>query len=128
MLRRCFYLAAGARWTLVTESVKAFAVPVQVVRTAALKLWLYQFGLITRIPLWAAPVLAVPVLMESNCLRECIPALGAFSGPLYYIFMTMLGIFSTNAINILAGVNGLEVTESACAHSHHFSKQVQKSC
>ena len=30
-------------------------------------------------------------------------------GPLYYIFMICLAIFCTNSINILAGVNGLEV-------------------
>ena len=30
-------------------------------------------------------------------------------GPLYYLFMACLAIFCTNAINILAGVNGLEV-------------------
>ena len=33
-------------------------------------------------------------------------------GPLYYVFMVMLMVFSTNAINILAGVNGLEVGQS----------------
>lgn len=33
-------------------------------------------------------------------------------GPLYYIYMVGLVIFCTNAINILAGVNGLEVGQS----------------
>jgi UDP-N-acetylglucosamine--dolichyl-phosphate N-acetylglucosaminephosphotransferase len=33
-------------------------------------------------------------------------------GVLYYIFMAMLAIFCTNAINILAGVNGLEAGQS----------------
>jgi len=33
-------------------------------------------------------------------------------GPLYYLFMSCLAIFCTNAINILAGVNGLEVGHS----------------
>ena len=33
-------------------------------------------------------------------------------GPLYYLFMACLAIFCTNAINILAGVNGLEVGHS----------------
>ncbi|KAE8752544.1 hypothetical protein FOCC_FOCC000666 [Frankliniella occidentalis] len=33
-------------------------------------------------------------------------------GPLYYIYMGMLAVFCTNAINILAGVNGLEVGQS----------------
>lgn len=33
-------------------------------------------------------------------------------GPLYYVFMGMLAVFCTNAINILAGINGLEVGQS----------------
>ncbi|OAF70250.1 hypothetical protein A3Q56_01984 [Intoshia linei] len=33
-------------------------------------------------------------------------------GILYYVFMSMLIIFSTNAVNILAGVNGIEVGQS----------------
>lgn len=33
-------------------------------------------------------------------------------GPLYYIYMGMLAVFCTNAINILAGVNGLETGQS----------------
>lgn len=33
-------------------------------------------------------------------------------GSLYYIFMGMLAVFCTNAINILAGVNGLEAGQS----------------
>lgn len=34
-------------------------------------------------------------------------------GILYYIYMGMLAVFCTNAINILAGVNGLEAGQSA---------------
>eukprot|EP00127_Corallochytrium_limacisporum_P000893 Clim_evm8s30 gene=Clim_evmTU8s30 len=33
-------------------------------------------------------------------------------GPLYYLYMGMLAVFCTNAINILAGINGLEVGQS----------------
>lgn len=33
-------------------------------------------------------------------------------GLLYYIFMGMLAVFCTNAINILAGINGLETGQS----------------
>lgn len=33
-------------------------------------------------------------------------------GFLYYVFMGMLAVFCTNAINILAGINGLEVGQS----------------
>lgn len=29
-------------------------------------------------------------------------------GPLFYIYMMMLVIFCTNAINIIAGINGVE--------------------
>lgn len=35
-----------------------------------------------------------------------------YLGPVYYIYMGMLAVFCTNAINILAGVNGLEVGQS----------------
>lgn len=33
-------------------------------------------------------------------------------GFLYYVYMGMLAVFCTNAINILAGINGLEVGQS----------------
>lgn len=33
-------------------------------------------------------------------------------GILYYVFMGMLAIFCTNSINILAGINGIEVGQS----------------
>lgn len=33
-------------------------------------------------------------------------------GLLYYLYMGMLAVFCTNAINILAGINGLEVGQS----------------
>jgi len=33
-------------------------------------------------------------------------------GVLYYVYMGMLAVFCTNAINILAGINGLEVGQS----------------
>lgn len=35
-----------------------------------------------------------------------------FSGLLYYIYMGMMAVFCTNAINILAGVNGLEAGQT----------------
>lgn len=34
-------------------------------------------------------------------------------GFLYYIYMGMLAVFCTNAINIYAGINGLEAGQSA---------------
>lgn len=33
-------------------------------------------------------------------------------GILYYVYMGMLAVFCTNAINIYAGINGLEVGQS----------------
>uniref|UniRef100_A0A2L2YJL3 UDP-N-acetylglucosamine--dolichyl-phosphate N-acetylglucosaminephosphotransferase n=1 Tax=Parasteatoda tepidariorum TaxID=114398 RepID=A0A2L2YJL3_PARTP len=33
-------------------------------------------------------------------------------GPLYYVYMGMLAVFCTNAINIYAGINGIEVGQS----------------
>ena len=33
-------------------------------------------------------------------------------GLLYYVYMSMVAVFCTNAINILAGINGLEVGQS----------------
>ena len=33
-------------------------------------------------------------------------------GPFYYLYMSMLAVFCTNAINIYAGINGLEVGQS----------------
>jgi len=33
-------------------------------------------------------------------------------GWLFYLYMSMLTIFNTNAINIYAGINGLEVGQS----------------
>lgn len=37
---------------------------------------------------------------------------GVWLGPLYYVYMGMLAVFCTNAINILAGINGLEAGQS----------------
>ena len=40
-------------------------------------------------------------------------AVGAVDfGILFYVFLSMLSVFGTNAINILAGINGLEVGQS----------------
>ena len=40
------------------------------------------------------------------CIHVCV------AGVLYYVYMGMLAVFCTNAINILSGVNGLEVGQS----------------
>jgi len=34
------------------------------------------------------------------------------SGPLYYLYMALLSTFTTNSINILAGINGSEVSQA----------------
>jgi len=45
------------------------------------------------------------VLFSVSC--GCVPA-----GVFYYIYMGMLAIFCTNAINIHAGINGIEAGQS----------------
>ena len=35
-------------------------------------------------------------------------------GFLYYLYMAFLAVFCSNAVNILAGINGLEVTIITC--------------
>ncbi len=35
-----------------------------------------------------------------------------YPGPIVYVYMGMLAVFCTNAINILAGINGVEVGQS----------------
>ncbi|GAA5827541.1 hypothetical protein JCM10212_004499, partial [Sporobolomyces blumeae] len=37
---------------------------------------------------------------------------GHGTGPLYYLYMSMLSTFCTNSINILAGTNGVEVGQA----------------
>lgn len=45
---------------------------------------------------------------ETDLLRT----FSIFTGIFYYIYMGMLAVFCTNAINILAGINGLEAGQS----------------
>jgi UDP-N-acetylglucosamine--dolichyl-phosphate N-acetylglucosaminephosphotransferase len=47
-----------------------------------------------------------PLVLESShpCLRMV--------GPLYYLYMSLLSTFSTNSINILAGINGSEASQA----------------
>merc|ERR1719259_337168 len=51
--------------------------------------------------------IVVPLFVQSWLGRQTIDL-----GILYYVFMGMLAVFCTNAINILAGINGLEVGQS----------------
>ena len=64
---------------------------------------------------------ALPLLLVyyagSGSTRVLVPAIfGGYSsidlGVLYYVFLASLAVFATNAINILAGVNGLEVGQT----------------
>ena len=47
-----------------------------------------------------------------NQFSSPIPSSFISKGILYYIYMGMLAVFCTNAINILAGINGVEVGQS----------------
>jgi len=44
-------------------------------------------------------------------LRSCYQWMRII-GPLYYLYMSLLSTFSTNSINILAGINGSEVSQA----------------
>ena len=64
---------------------------------------------------------ALPLLLVyyagSGSTRVLVPAIfGGYSsidlGFFYYVFLASLAVFATNAINILAGVNGLEVGQT----------------
>jgi len=65
-------------------------------------------------------VATFPLLVAYNGLTSVIvpkmlrPILGNFInlGPLYYLYMGNIAIFCTNAINIHAGINGIEVGQS----------------
>lgn len=53
----------------------------------------------------------VPDLIR-NLFFTNVTSLAVDFGIFYYLFLAMLSVFSTNAINILAGINGLEVGQS----------------
>ncbi|KAK1350295.1 UDP-N-acetylglucosamine--dolichyl-phosphate N-acetylglucosaminephosphotransferase [Hamiltosporidium tvaerminnensis] len=58
-------------------------------------------------------VMMIPTLLLYNDSTYVIlPLFGLIDlGSLYYIYMILVGIFSTNCINILSGINGLEVVQ-----------------
>lgn len=73
--------------------------------------------------LWLPSVASLPLLVvyavTFNCTLIVVPKPFRFLlghsidlGPIYYVYMGMLAVFCTNAINILSGVNGLEVGQS----------------
>lgn len=45
-------------------------------------------------------------------LISTIQNLPCSTGPLYYVYMSLLSTFCTNSINILAGINGVEVGQA----------------
>lgn len=45
-------------------------------------------------------------------VTQVLGALITSSGPLYYLYMALLSTFTTNSINILAGINGSEVGQA----------------
>jgi len=47
-----------------------------------------------------------------NKVWEKGPVFAVDFGPIFYVFLSMLSVFGTNAINILAGINGLEIGQS----------------
>lgn len=50
--------------------------------------------------------------MLSFSIDACKGSEPLASGPLYYVYMSLLSTFSTNSINILAGINGSEVSQA----------------
>ncbi|KAJ3218657.1 tunicamycin resistance protein [Dinochytrium kinnereticum] len=72
-----------------------------------------------RVKIWMPLIASIPLLtvyyVTYNVTRVVIPMPFRFLfgesvvlGSLYYVYMAMLCIFSTNAINIIAGANGVE--------------------
>ncbi|OAA68403.1 Glycosyl transferase, family 4 [Niveomyces insectorum RCEF 264] len=77
--------------------------------------WRHKFF----IPAFAAIPLLVVYFVDFGVTSVVVPTplqpyLGELVdlGPLYYCYMTAVAIFSPNSINILAGVNGIEVAQS----------------
>eukprot|EP00834_Sanchytrium_tribonematis_P005233 NODE_303_length_10328_cov_1.228077.p5 type:complete len:385 gc:universal NODE_303_length_10328_cov_1.228077:8311-9465(+) len=64
-------------------------------------------------PLLASLPLIMIYYLQSNITYMSVPYYGPLDiGILYYVYMIMFTIFCTNSINILAGINGLEVGQS----------------
>ena len=64
-------------------------------------------------PLFASLPLIMIYYLQSNATNMILPFIGLIHlGVLYYVYMVLFTIFCTNSINILAGINGLEVGQS----------------
>uniref|UniRef100_T1JPR7 UDP-N-acetylglucosamine--dolichyl-phosphate N-acetylglucosaminephosphotransferase n=1 Tax=Tetranychus urticae TaxID=32264 RepID=T1JPR7_TETUR len=73
--------------------------------------WLHKLTLPT---IASFPLLTV-YAVTYNCTWVLLPKPFSFAlnlGIFYYVYMAMMAVFCTNAINILAGINGLEVGQS----------------
>lgn len=82
--------------------------------------WRHKFV----IPAFAAIPLLVVYFVDFGVTSVVVPTplqpyLGELVqlGPLYYLYMTAVAIFSPNSINILAGINGIEVAQSVVVAS-----------
>lgn len=64
------------------------------------------------VPLPFRSFLGVLVDLGSSGPQRCATSLTLFLGPLYYLYMSLLSTFTTNSINILAGINGSEVSQA----------------
>lgn len=62
------------------------------------------------------PILCPHHFSQQNVLKSSFLWVAYFCllppGILYYVYMGLLAVFCTNAINILAGINGLEAGQS----------------
>lgn len=131
LLSVCFMLFLGFtddvldwpwRYKLVLPTVASlpllccYAGSTSIVVPIPLRSWLMQHGQYT----WLAKLLTIGDAREdapfflSPIIAIDPQANGALLdlGVLYYIYMGMLAVFCTNAINIYAGINGLEVGQS----------------
>lgn len=67
---------------------------------------------------WCKSMQQMPVLLIAMCsaqifvylTKQCVNTM--VLGFLYYVYMGMLAVFCTNAVNILAGINGVEAGQS----------------
>ncbi|KAF9512476.1 hypothetical protein BS47DRAFT_1372809 [Hydnum rufescens UP504] len=56
------------------------------------------------------PNTETPTQIYSKCTNLLL--ITDFQGPLYYLYNSLLSIFCTNLINILAGINGIEASQA----------------
>jgi len=68
------------------------------------------------VPLPLRPVFGALINLGGWSFIPCVVVfwfyLPAYVGPLYYVYMSLLSTFTTNSINILAGINGSEVSQA----------------